>query len=199
MQEILHGVLDLGENAHLQPNRENVCRRDASFSVSIGIAQREHADDLLLRHLRTGSQTEIHVIERSMRREEDARICETCLRIERNLRQERLRLVERRRPLTDLEHRSEIADRVPTPHTDEARCVRMVCRAAKMHMTGWMDVIEIGTEKMYVAIHIQIDVQNDVRQLIIRIGNRRDGDERTIQVDVPCDLGQLLPPVFALR
>ena len=199
VQEVLHGVFHLREDAHLQANGENVCRRNAALTITVGTAQCEHADDLLLGHLRARTEAEIHMVERSMRREEHTRMREACLGIECNLRQERLHLVEGRCSLADLEHRSEVAHRVAAPHADRARRAGMMRRAAEMHIARRMDIIEVRAEEVYMAVHGQPHIEDDVRELVVRIGNRRNGDEGSVDVDRTRELRQGLAPVLILR
>jgi hypothetical protein len=62
-----------------------------------------------------------------------------------------------------------------------------------------MDIIDPGAEEMHMTIHRHTYIEDDVRQFIARIGNRRNRDEGAVDVDRARELWQLLPPVFILR
>ena len=199
MQHILHRVLHLGEHAHLQPDGERIRRTEFPFPVLRGTAQCQHAEDLLLRHLGRRPETKIHVVERAARTQIDAHIGQTRLGIEVNRRQERLHLVERRRPLADLEHRPQIADRVAAPHADHARCLRVTRCSAEVDLPRRMHIVEIRAEEMHMPTDRHPHIENDMRQFTVRIGNRWDRDERTVDIDRPRYLRQRLAPVGVLR
>ena len=109
------------------------------------------------------------MIERSVCREVYPRTGELRLRIEIDLREERLHLIKRRRTLANLEHCAQIADRIAAPHTDLSRRARMPGRPAKMHMPRGMHIVEIWTKEMHMAIDRKIHIQDDIRQRIFRI------------------------------
>ena len=139
------------------------------------------------------------MIERPLQGQEYARIRKARFRVEADLRQKRLHLVECRRPLADLEHGPQIADRVTAPHSDLSRRPRVPRCSSEVHMPGRVHIVEIRAEKAHMTANVQIDIQNDVRQLVVRLGNRRNGDKGTVNINMTRELWQLLAPVFILR
>ena len=199
MQHILHRVLHLGEHAHLQPDGKRIRCTEFPLPVLRRTAQGQHAEDLLLRHIGRRPETKIHVIERAMRTQIDAHMGQTRLGIEVNRGQERLHLVERRRPLADLEHRPQIADRVAAPHADHARRLRVTRCPAEVNLSRRMHIVEIRTEEMHMPPDRYPHIEDDMRQFTVRIGNRWNRDERTVDIDRARYLRQRLAPVGILR
>ena len=149
----------------------------------VGVAQREHTQDLRLAELRRGGQQHFHVIvECPIEAERDLRRTELRIGTEMDARQERIHLVKRRQSLTDLEDVLDVVHRAAALHAELAARLRVARRAAKMRVTCEVEIIERRAVEMDAVARMHVEIEQRLGQFSLRIRQHRHRDLALVKI-----------------
>ena len=153
-------------------------------------AQRQHPDNFLLAHFRTGRQRKLHLLYRSVDAEHDARAVHSRRRPERDARQERIDLIEIRFAFRDAELGLQVLDPA-APDGNRAGLLRMARCPFKMRTALQPKIVKPRTVEMRMLANFDVQIKNHTRQFAVAVRYGRDGNQHVVDGDAS---GQLRQP-----